>query len=80
MQEFRKILSEERVNTDIGGKIILGFQLTLAGPKNTFRQEVVYLGRSVGDPNSYELGEEARMLEQAKRLLCDLGGPGSLPH
>lgn len=77
MKEIRKILSEERVNTDVGGKIIGGLQRILAGPNGTFRQEVVYLGRSVGDPTSYPPGDEERMLTEAKRLLFELFDQGS---
>jgi hypothetical protein len=72
----RKILSEERINTDVGGKIIGGLQRILAGPKGTFRQEVVYLGRSVGDSNSYPPEDQDRMLAEAKRLLFELAGQG----
>jgi hypothetical protein len=77
LKEARKILSEERVNTDAGGKIIEGLQLILAGPKGTFRQEIVYRGRSVGDPSSYPLGDKDRMLAEAKRLLFELADQGS---
>lgn len=76
MEEGRKILSEERVSTDVGGKIIGGLQRILAGPNGTFRQEIVYLGRSVGDPTSYLPGDKDRMLEEAKLLLFELFGQG----
>jgi hypothetical protein len=76
LKETRKILSEERINADFGGKIIGGLQRILAGPKGTFRQEVVYLGRSVGDPITYSLGDKDRMLAEAKRLLFELADQG----
>jgi hypothetical protein len=74
LEENRKILSEERVNTDVGGKIIGGLQRILAGPNGTLRQEVVYLGRCVGDPVSYPPEDKVRMLSGAKRLLVELFG------
>jgi hypothetical protein len=74
LKEDRKILAEERVNTHVGGKVIGGVQRILAGPKGAFRQEIVYLGRSVGDPILYPPGEKERMLAEAKRLLFELAG------
>ena len=76
MKQSRKILSEERLNTDVGGKIIGGFQRILAGPNGTLRQEVVYLGRCVGDSVSYPPVDKNRMLVEAKRLLFELFGQG----
>lgn len=73
MEEVRKILSEGRINTNADGKIIEGFLLVLAGPIGTPRQEIVYLGRSVGDPNPYSLEDKDRMFAEAKSLFFELG-------
>jgi hypothetical protein len=69
-----KILSEERITTGVNGKIFGGVQRILQGTKGTLRQEVVYLGRTLGDPASYPPGEKERMLTEARRLLFDLVG------
>jgi hypothetical protein len=50
------------------------YERVRAGPKGAFRQEIVYLGRSVGDPILYPPGEKERMLAEAKRLLFELAG------
>lgn len=68
-----KILPEERINTNAGEKVIQEFLLVLAGPKGILRQEIVYLDRSVGDPNSYALGDKDSMLAEAKRILFRVG-------
>jgi hypothetical protein len=72
LKESGKILSEEHVSTEIGGRTVEGLHRILAGPKGNFRQEVVYRGCSVGDPALYPPEDKGQMLSEAKRLLFEL--------
>jgi hypothetical protein len=79
-----KFVSEERISTVVGGKVVEGFRRVLQVGKSKLHQEVIYLGFSLGDVVTYPLADQLRMIDGAKRLLWEIANdklqPGNYPY
>jgi hypothetical protein len=79
-----KFISEERISTVVGGKVVEGFRRVLQVGKSQLHQEVIYLGFSLGDVITYPPADQLKMIDGAKRLLWEIASgklqPGNYPY